>query len=106
MKNFLIFLLFIALLIGNSCKKPKNAVKESEAITNGYAKAKGIAKVPNKTRVLTELASLRQMIWMYQLEEGEFPESLSDLSVKVKDINEYEYDSEKGKVTSKYYPKL
>jgi len=43
---------------------------------------------------------------MYKVENEKFPESLSELQVKVKDINEYEYDSQKGKVKSKYYPKL
>ncbi len=85
------------------CKKAKDAVIETKTVTKEYTK--GLAAVPSKTRVITELASLRQAIKIYKVEHEKFPESLSDLPVKVKDINEYEYDPQTGKVTSKYYPK-
>jgi hypothetical protein len=104
MKKFLIFLSFTSVLINSGCKKAKDAVIETKTVTKEYAK--GMAKVPSKTRVVTELASLRQAIKMYKVEHENFPESLSDLSVKVKDINAYEYNPKTGKVTSKYYPTL
>lgn len=104
MKSFLIFLSFISFLISSGCKKTKDAVIETKTVTKEYAK--GVAKVPSKTRVVTELASLRQAIKMYQVENEKFPESLSDLPVKVKDINEYDYDNGTGKVKNKYYPKF
>jgi hypothetical protein len=103
MKSFLIFLSFIIVLLTFGCKKAKEATIETKTVTKEYVK--GVAEVPSKTRVITELASLRQAIKMYKVENEKFPESLSDLSVKVKDINEYEYDPNTGKVTSKYYLK-
>jgi hypothetical protein len=104
MKIFLIFLFFISVLISSCCDKAKEAAVETKTITKEYAK--GITKVPSKTRVITELASLKQAINMYKVENEKFPESLSDLSIKVKDIKEYEYNPETGKVTNKYYPNL
>ena len=104
MKKILILLSFIFVLLTFGCKKAKDAVIETKTVTKEYAK--GVAKVPSKTRVITELASLRQAIKMYKVENEKFPESLSDLYVKVKDINGYEYDSGKGTVKSKHYPKL
>jgi hypothetical protein len=104
MKKFLIFLIFIIALLSFGCKKTKEAVIETKTVTKDYATA--VTKAPSKTRTLTELVSLRRAIEMYKVENQKFPESLSELQVKVKDINEYEYDSQKGKVKSKYYPKL
>ena len=104
MKNLLIFLICISILANYGCKKVKDATIETKTVTKDYAK--GITKVPSKTRVVTELTSLRQAIGMYKVQNGKNPESLSDLTVKVKDIHEYEYDSEKGTVKSKFYPNL
>ena len=104
MKKFLILLSFIFILLNSGCEKVKEATIETKTVTKEYAK--GVAEVPNKTRVVTELASLRQAIKIYQVENEKLPESLSDLSVTIKNINEYEYDSEKGIVKSKHYPKL
>ena len=92
------------MLISFGCKKAKDAVIETKTVTKEYAT--GVTKVPDKTKVVTELASLRQAINMYKAENGKIPERLSDLPVKVKDIKEYEYNSETGKVTNKYYPNL
>lgn len=86
------------------CKKAKDSVIETKTITKEYTK--GIAKVPSKTRALTELASLRQAIKMYQVEKEKYPEKLSDLPVKIKDVNDYDYDSQTGNVKSKYYPEM
>jgi hypothetical protein len=104
MKNFLIFLSFISVLVSFGCKKAKDAAIETKTVTKEYAK--GVTKVPSKTRALTELASLRQAIKMYKVGNEKFPDSLSVLSIKVKDINEYEYNPETGKVKSRFYPKL
>ncbi len=104
MKIFLFFLAFIYILLSLGCKKAKDSVVETKTITKEYTK--GIAKVPSKTRVLTELASLRQAIKMYQVEKEKYPETLSDLPVKIKDINDYNYDSRTGKVKSRYYPEM
>jgi hypothetical protein len=104
MKRFLIFLSFIFVLLNFGCKKAKEAVIETKTVTKEYTK--GVAEIPGKARVVTELASLRQAINMYKAQNEKYPESLSDLPVKVKDINEYEYDSGKGKVKSKHYLKL
>jgi len=104
MKSFLIFLSIIFILVTLGCKKTKDSVIETKTITKEYTK--GIAKVPSKTRVLTELASLRQAIKMYEVENEKYPERLSDLSVKIKDANDYDYNSQTGKVKSRYYPKM
>ena len=104
MKRFLIFISFISVLVSFGCKKAKDATIETKTITKEYAK--GVAAVPGKTRTVTELASLREAIKMYKVENEKFPESLSDLPVAIKDINEYEYDAGTGKVKSRFYPKL
>jgi hypothetical protein len=104
MKTYLIFLLFIFVFVLSGCKESKDVVIETKTITKEYTK--GVAEVPSKTRVLTELASLRQAIKMYKVENEKYPESLSDLKVKIRDVEDYEYDSETGKVKSRYYPKM
>jgi len=104
MKIFLIFLAIIFVLVTLGCKKAKDAVIETKTITKEYAK--GLTRAPGKTRAVTELASLRQAINMYKVENGKFPESLSDLSIKIENIKEYEYNPETGKVNSRHYPKL
>ena len=104
MKTFLILLLFVSILINSCCKKAKEAVVETKTITKEYATA--VTKAPDKTKVLTELVSIRQAINMYKAENGKPPESLSDLPVKIKNIKEYEYDSETGEVKHNYYTKL
>ena len=104
MKNFLILLSFIFVFFNSGCKKVKEATIETKTVTKEYAK--GVAEVPSKTRVITELASLRQAINIYKVENEKFPGSLSDLPVTIEDINEYEYDFEKGTVKSKHYPNL
>jgi hypothetical protein len=104
MKIYLIFLLFISVFITNGCKKSKDVVIETKTTTKEYAK--GIAEVPSKTKVLTELASIRQAIKMYKVENEKYPENLSDLKVKIGDVEDYDYDSETGKVKSRYYPKM
>ena len=43
---------------------------------------------------------------MYKVKNEKYPERLSDLPIEVKDINEYEYDSQTGKVKSRFYPNL
>ena len=91
-------------MLNFGCKKVKDATIETKTVTKEYAK--GVAAVPSKTRAVTELASLRQAIKMYKVKNEKYPESLSDLPVKVKDVKEYEYDSGKGTVKSKFYPKL
>jgi hypothetical protein len=103
MKTFLIFLLLIFITGFFGCKKSKDVVIETKTITKEYVK--GAEEIPKKTRVITELASLRQAIKMYKVQNEKYPESLSDLKVKVKDIQDYEYDSETGQVKSRYYPK-
>jgi len=104
MKTSLIFLSFIFIITTLGCKKSKDVVIETKTITKEYVK--GVAEVPNKTRAITELASLRQAIKMYKVQNEKYPESLSDLRVKVKDVEDYEYDFETGKVKSRHYPKM
>lgn len=104
MKTYLIFISFIFIVILSGCKKSKDVVIETKTITKEYTK--GVAEVPSKTRVLTELATIRQAIKMYKVEKEKYPESLSDLKVKIRDIEDYDYDSETGKVKSRYYPKM
>ena len=104
MKRVFIFLSFISVLVSFGCKKVKDATTETKTVTKEYTK--GVAAVPSKTRVVTDLASLRRAIKMYKVENEKFPESLSDLRVKIKDVHEYEYNSQTGKVKSRFYPKM
>ena len=91
-------------MLNLGCKKAKDATIETKTITKEYAK--GLAAVPSKTRTVAELASLRRAIEMYKVKNEKYPERLSDLPIEVKDINEYEYDSQTGKVKSRFYPNL
>jgi len=104
MKRLLIFLSFIFVLLNFGCKKAKDAVIETKTVTKEYAK--GVAAVPGKTRAVTELASLREAIKMYKVENEKYPEKLSDLPLKVMKPEDYEYNPETGQIKSKYYPKL
>ena len=104
MKGFLIFLSFISVLISLGCKKVKDATIETKTVTKEYAK--GVAAVPGKARTVAALAEIRHAINMYNVENQKYPEKLSDLPLKVMKPENYEYNSETGKIKSKYYPKL
>jgi hypothetical protein len=104
MKTFLIFLSVILVLVASGCKNSRDAAIETKTIVKDYAD--GLSKLPSKTTAITELASLRQAINMYKIEKGTYPESLSDLHVKIGNPEDYEYNSQTGKVKSKHYPNL
>lgn len=104
MKKFLIFLSFVFILTASGCKNSRDAAIETKTVVKEYAD--GLAKVPSKTTAVTELASLRQAINIYKVENEKYPESLSDLPVKIESPDDYEYDSRTGKVKSKRYPNL
>ncbi len=104
MKRFLILLSFIFVLLNFGCKKAKDAVIETKTITKEYTK--GLAKLPSKTKTVTDLASLREAIKMYKVKNEKFPEKLSDLPLKVMKPEDYEYNPETGQIKSKHYPKM
>ncbi len=98
------FIFFVCLLFLSGCKEGKEAVKETDKIVKDYSK--GLIEAPKKTKILTEIATIRQALEIYRIENGEYPESLSVLPIKIKEIDKYQYDSESGKVKSKHYPNL
>lgn len=102
MKTFLIFLSVVFVLAASGCKNSRDAAIETKTIVKEYSK--GLAKLPSKTTAVTELASLRQAINIYKVENEKYPENLSDLHVKIENPGDYEYDSQTGKVKSKHYP--
>jgi len=89
--------------MSSCCNKAGEAIIETKTITKEYAK--GVTKAPGKAEVITELASIRQAINMYKVENSKFPESLSDLSIKIRNIKEYEYNPETGEVRNRHYLK-
>lgn len=91
-------------LVTSGCGKGKEAAQETETVVKEYSNA--VTKAPSKTKVLTELASIRKAIKMYKVENEKYPEELSDLPVKIKEPEEYKYNPETGKVKSKFYPNL
>jgi len=102
MMKLIVLLILIAFLPG--CKQGKEAVKETKKIVKDYSN--GLIEAPKKTRIITEIASIRKAINMYRIENNKYPESLSELSVKIKDTAEYQYNPETGRVKSKHYPEL
>ncbi|MEO0293542.1 MAG: hypothetical protein ABIN61_04880 [candidate division WOR-3 bacterium] len=104
MKNFLIFLFSIFIVVESGCKKAKEPLQETKTIIKEYAR--GIVKLPDKTKTITELTTIRQALEIYKAEKGEYPQTLSELQINVENLSAYEYDPEKGKVKSKYYPNL
>jgi hypothetical protein len=104
MKTYLIFLSVLLVLTASGCKKGRDAAIETKTVVKQYAD--GMSKFPSKTTAITELASMRQAINMYKVEHEEYPESLSDLNMKIENPDNYEYNSQTGKVKSKHYPNL
>jgi len=104
MKTFLIFLSVVFILTAFGCKNSRDAAIETKTVVKDYAN--GLAKVPSKTTAVTELASLRQALNIYKVGHEKYPENLSDLPVKIENPDDYEYDSQTGKVKSKHYPNL
>lgn len=98
-------LLLILLFFVPSCSKENNEKSESAGeITKKYAK--GVVEVPKKAQVITELHSIRRAIEMFKVDKERCPEELSELPIKIKYPEEYEYDHETGEVKSKHYPDL
>ncbi len=99
-----ISLFILLLLLFTNCKEGKNALRETDKIVKDYST--NLIEAPKKTKIILEIASIRQALEIYQIENEKFPESLSDLPIKIKDTSEYKYNPETGKVTSHHYPNL
>ena len=98
------FCLVIILILFSGCSKGKEAVKEADEIVKDYAR--GLVKVPKKIRILTEIASLRQAVEVYRIDNGQYPDKLTDLTIRIDNPDEYIYDPKTGKLKSKHYPNL
>ena len=97
-----IFFIFLLFLIG--CSEGREAAREADKIVKDYSK--GLVEAPIKTKILTEIATIRKVLEIYKIENGKYPEKLGDLPIKIKDPDEYQYDRDTGKVKCKKYPNL
>ena len=100
--KWIISIIIIIFLSG--CSEGEEAIQEADKIVKDYSK--GLVEAPKKTKILTEIAVIRKSLEIYKIENGKYPESLSELQIKIKEVDEYQYDSESGKVKSKNYPNL
>ena len=100
--KWIISIIIIIFLSG--CREGEEAIQEADKIVKDYSK--GLVEAPKKTKILTEIAVIRKALEIYKIENGKYPESLGDLPIKIKEVDEYQYDSESGKVKSKHYPNL
>ncbi len=100
--KLLIFILIIIFLSG--CSEGKEAVREADKIVKDYSK--GLIEAPKKTEIITEIAAVRKELEIYKIDKGKYPKSLTELQIKIKYPDEYQYDKETGKVKSKNYPNL
>jgi len=100
--KLLIFTLIIIFLSG--CSEGREAVHEADKIVKDYSK--GLIEAPKKTEIITEIATVRKELEIYKIDNGKYPESLSELQIKIKYPDEYKYDKETGNVKSKNYPNL
>ncbi|KPJ52664.1 hypothetical protein AMJ39_07265 [candidate division TA06 bacterium DG_24] len=63
--------------------------------------------MPEKTRVVADLAAIRREIELYRVHHnGSYPSSLKDLPLNLHYPDEYNYDPRTGKVSSTHYPTL
>jgi hypothetical protein len=100
--KWIISIIIIIFLSG--CREGEEASQEADKIVKDYSK--GLVEAPKKTKILTEIAVIRKSLEIYKIENGKYPESLSELQIRIKEVDEYQYDSESGKVKSKNYPNL
>ena len=100
--KLIIFILTIIFLSG--CSEGRDAVSEADKIVKDYSK--GLIEAPKKTEIITEIATVRKGLKIYKIDKGKYPESLSELKIKIKYPDEYKYNKETGKVKSKNYPNL
>ncbi len=100
--KWIISIIIIIFLSG--CREGEEAIQEADKIVKDYSK--GLVEAPKKTRVITEITTIRKALEIYKIENGKYPESLSEVQIKIKEVDEYQYDSESGKVKSKHYPNL
>jgi hypothetical protein len=98
--KLLIFTLIIIFLSG--CSEGREAVREADKIVKDYSE--GLIEAPKKTEIITEIAIIRKALEIYKIDKGRYPESLTELKIKIKYPDEYQYDKENGKVKSKNYP--
>lgn len=95
--GLLVLFLVLPVLVG--CKETKKDLEE-------YGST--VMTLPDRTRVLSDLSRIRRAIEFYKIEnEGKYPDSISELDLEnLYYDNEYDYDSSRGKVSSKSYPRL
>jgi len=83
----------LAILIGASCSEDKNPVKEYGSTLTGAVKK------AEKTKALADMLTIRTEIMRYKADQGEFPQSLDDLTMNDIDPDLYTYNPETGHVS-------
>jgi len=91
-----IFLIIVfAILAGAGCSDDKNPVREyGNTLTGAVKKAE-------RTKVLTDMVTIKAEIMRYKAERGEYPPSLQALNMREIYPDLYSYDPETGVVALK-----
>lgn len=96
MKKLIPLLLLIAVLI--SCNNERSIVDDASRTT---------LELPAKASVTADLLVLRQAINQIKAINGSYPVSLESLDINTnRPLGEFDYDTNKGIVKHKDYPKL
>lgn len=99
MRTFIIFLsLFAALPLITGCSD------EQKTASSAAEKA---LELPDKARVVSDLAKIRAAVNMYNAQNGSYPDDLESLKLQTEcPLEDYTYDSSDGTVKNIYFSQL
>jgi len=95
----LLFTLMLALSLA-SCKPAEEA---NETIKEG---TKTVVTQPDRARVLSDVAIIRQTIEAYHATNNSYPQDLKSLNLALNFPDDFIYDPATGKVQNKTFPNL
>ncbi|MEJ5308010.1 MAG: hypothetical protein WHT27_06920 [candidate division WOR-3 bacterium] len=87
-------ILFISMLF-NACETKKETIETTEKVL----------QLPDKTKVLSDLNKLRNGIATFYMNNGRYPEDLSELNLTLENpLEDFVYNKNNGNVKNKNYP--
>lgn len=92
---FLITILILSVFLSFNCETKKEVMKTGEKVL----------ELPDKTKVLSDLSKLRSSIATFYMNNGRYPEDLSELNLTLENpIEDFVYNKNNGNVKNKNYP--
>ncbi|MEO0238106.1 MAG: hypothetical protein ABIN35_07730 [candidate division WOR-3 bacterium] len=92
---YIFILSLFILMLFNACETKKETVKTTEKVL----------QLPDKTKVLSDLNKLRNGIASFYMNNGRYPDDLSELNLTLENpLEDFVYNKNNGNVKNKNYP--